>query len=63
MREATSEPYGPRVYFSYHIAFRSTFFAIFVFRSTNPKTQKYIAAYLLFLFVFLRDLSLLSITT
>ena len=26
------------------------FFAIFVFRSTKPKTQKYIAAYLLFLF-------------
>ena len=39
-KEASSETYGPRVYFPYYI-----------FRSINPKTQKYLAAiYVLFYF-------------
>ena len=39
--EASSETYGPRVYFPSYI-----------FRSTNQKTQKYLAAIFLFCFMF-----------
>ena len=46
MREATSETYGPRVYFS-NILLSDLSFAAFVFKSIVPKTQKYLAALLL----------------
>ena len=59
MREATSESYGPRVYFS-NILLSDLSFCFFLFTSTKPKTPKHIAAYFIcpFYFVFLRDLSL-----
>ena len=40
MREATSETYGPRVYFPSYI-----------FRSINQNTQKYLAVFIYFYFV------------
>ena len=49
MRETTSEPYGPWVYF-HHKSFRSTilvyYFAIFIFQSIQQKYQKYLSYYL-----------------
>ena len=52
MREASSETYGPRVYFPSYI-----------FRTINPKTQKYLAAiYLLLRFSNLLYLSLSDLT-
>ena len=59
MREASSETYGPRVYFPYYI-----------FRSINQKYQKYIAAIYLLLFylnfkqsfIYLYHISSLQIT-
>ena len=41
-REASSETYGPRVYFPSYL-FLIYCFAFFIFRSIKPKTQKYIA--------------------
>ena len=41
-REASSETYGPQVYFPYYI-----------FRSINQKTEKYLAAIYLLLFCFM----------
>ena len=52
MREATSETYGPRVYF-HHISFRSTilvyYFAIFIFQSYNKNTKN------IYLIIFIRS--------
>ena len=42
-REATSETYGPRVFFLIYLLCDLFLFA-FIFRSIKPKTQKYIAA-------------------
>ena len=48
LREASSESYGPRVYFPsykfliYNISFRSTNLQSFTFRSINQKYQKYL---------------------
>ena len=54
-REASSEPYGPRVYFPSYI-----------FRSINQKTQKYLAALYLYLlqfsFLFIFDTYLYQIS-
>ena len=54
-REASSETYGPRVYFPSYI-----------FRSINQKTQKYLATIYLYLlilpFTYLLYLSLLDLT-
>ena len=41
LREASSETYGPRVYFP-----------LYIFKSINQKTKKYLAAVYLFLFCF-----------
>ena len=41
MREASSETYGPRVYFTSY-KFRIYHFAIFYFSIYKPKTQKYL---------------------
>ena len=49
MREATSEPYDPRVYFSNILLF-DLLFCNLCFQIYKTKTQKHIAAYLLFLF-------------
>src|SRR6266496_2062868 len=52
LREASSETYGPRVYFPsykfpiYNISFQSTIFAIFYFQYINQKYQKYLLYYL-----------------
>ena len=51
-REASSETYGPRVYFPSYI-----------FRSIKPKTQKYIAAIYLPLLYFAFYLSFITIST
>ena len=56
-REATSETYGPRVSF-HHIFLYNIFFFAFIFRSINPKIQKYIAT-----LYFICDLFIQSITT
>ena len=56
-REATSETYGPRVFFLIYLPLRYILFA-FIFRSINPKTQKYFAA-----LYFICDLFIQSITT
>ena len=63
MREATSETYGPWVYFSI-ILLSDLSFAAFVFRSIIRKTQKYLAALFIciFYFVFLCDLFIQSNT-
>ena len=52
LREASSETYGPRVYFPsynypiYHISFWSTILQSFTFRSINQKYQKYLLYHL-----------------
>ena len=56
MREASSETYGPRVYFLYYI-----------FRSINQKYQKYFASiFLLFVlaifYIYLYQISSLQVT-
>ena len=52
MREASSETYGPRVYFL-HISFRYTILQSFIFRSINQKTQKYfIFCFALFIYLY-----------
>ena len=56
-REATSETYGPPVS-SYHICLCDLFSFAFIFSSTKPKIQKYLAA-----FYFICDLFILPITT
>ena len=43
-REATSETYGPRVYLYHIICLCDLFYLPFIFRSINPKNQKYLAA-------------------
>ena len=55
-REATSETYGPPVS-SYHICLCDLFSFAFIFRSIEPKIQKYLAAIYLFC-----DLFILSTT-
>src|SRR3954468_2189596 len=50
-REASSETYGPRVYFPSYI-----------FRSINQKTKKYLDAIYLLLFCFTFELSFISIS-
>ena len=56
LREASSETYGPRVYFPsykfpiYHISFRSTIFSIFYFLIYKPKIPKIF--YLLFIYLY-----------
>src|SRR6266511_4040507 len=49
LREASSETYGPRVYFPsiqsstfHHTSFRSTILQSFTFQSINQKYQKYL---------------------
>ena len=60
-REASSETYGPRVYFpSYQFLifyfpsyqFLIYYFASFIFRSINQKTKKYLTEFYLFLLCF-----------
>ena len=52
MREATSETYGPRVYFPsykfpiYNSSLLFIYFAIFTFQSIQQKYQKYLSYYL-----------------
>ena len=64
MREASSETYGPRVYFSSYkfpicnISFRFTTFAIFYFRSIKQKHQKIFTLP----FFYLYQISLLQVT-
>ena len=55
--EATSETYGPRVFFLIYLPLRSIFLA-FIFRSIKPKIQKYFVA-----LYFICDLFIQSITT
>ena len=59
MREASSETYGPWVYFPSY-KFRIYYFAIFYFPIYKPKTQKYF--YLLFSFIYLYQISPLQVT-
>ena len=59
-REATSETYGPRVYFPSY-KFRSTILQSFIFRSINQKYQKYLL-YRLFSFIYLYRISLSQVT-
>ena len=57
LREATSETYGPRVFFL--IYFLAIYFSFaFLFRSIKPKIQKYFAA-----LYFICDLFIQSVTT
>ena len=56
-REATSEIYGPRVFFLIYF-FCDLFYLHFLFRSIKPKIQKYFAA-----LYFICDLFIQSITT
>ena len=56
-REATSETYGPRVFFLINLLC-DLFYLHFLFRSIKPKIQKYFAA-----LYFIRDLIIQSITT
>ena len=56
-REATSEIYGPRVFFLIYLLC-DLFYLHFSFRSIKPKTQKYFAA-----LYFICDLLFQSITT
>ena len=64
LREASSETYGPRVYFpSYkfpicNISFRFTIFAIFYFPIYKPKISKIFTL----LFIYLYQISLLQVT-
>ena len=52
MREATSETYGPRVYFTfykfpiYNSSLLLIYSAIFIFQSIQQKYQKYLSYYL-----------------
>ena len=52
MREATSETYGPRVYFTsykfpiYNSSLLFIYSAIFIFQSIQQKYQKYLSYYL-----------------
>ena len=52
LREATSETYGPRVYFTsykfpiYNFSLLFIYFAIFIFQSIQQKYQKYLSYYL-----------------
>ena len=52
LREATSETYGPRVYFPsykfpiYNSSLLFIYFAIFIFQSIQQKYQKYLSYYL-----------------
>ena len=67
LREASSETYGPHVYFPAYkfpicnFSFLFTFFAIFYFPFHKPKTQKYLL-YLLFSFIYLYRISPLQVT-
>ena len=58
-----SEIYAPRSLL-YHIFLRDLFLFAFIFRSINPKTQKYLAAIFIYLFylAFPRDLFIQSTT-
>ena len=56
-REATSETYGPRVFFLIYLLC-DLFYLLFLFRSIKPKIQKYFAA-----LYFICDLFIQSITT
>ena len=58
LREATSETYGPRVYFPSYIYLAIYFSFAFLFRSIKPKIQKYF-----FALYFIWDLLFQSITT
>src|SRR5215216_2707157 len=64
LREASSETYGPRVYFPsykfpiYNISFQSTIFAIFYFPIYKPKIPKIFTL----LFIYLYQISLLQVT-
>ena len=64
LREATSETYGPRVYFPsykfpiYNISFRFTSFAIFYFPIYKPKIPKIFTLS----FIYLYHISLLQVT-
>ena len=52
LREATSETYGPRVYFTLYLFSRQlaisvfVYFAIFTFQSIQQKYQKYLLYYI-----------------
>ena len=61
MREASSETYGPQVFFSSYLLSDLLFCNLFTFRSINQKTQKYLL-YLLFSFIYLYQISLLQVT-
>ena len=56
-REATSETYGPRVFFLIYLLC-DLLYLLFLFRSIKPKIQKYFAA-----LYFICDLFIQSITT
>ena len=64
LREASSETYGPRVYFPsykfpiYNISFQSTIFAIFYFPIYKPKTPKIFTLP----FIYLYQISLFQVT-
>ena len=64
LREASSETYGPRVYFPsykfliYNLSFQSTILAIFYFPFYKPKTPKIFTL----LFIYLYQISLLQVT-
>ena len=60
IREATSETYGPRVYFPSYL-FLVYHFAIFYFQICKPKNPK-IISYLLFSFIYLYKISPLQLT-
>ena len=59
-REATSETYGPQVYFPSYM-FLIYYVAIFYFQIYKPKTQKYLL-YCLFSFIYVYQISLLQVT-
>ena len=69
MREASSETYGPRVYFPsykfptyyFPFSFRFTILQSFTFRSVNQKYQKYLL-YIMFSFIYLYHISILQVT-
>ena len=64
LREASSETYGPRVYFPsykfpiYNFSFQSTLFAIFYFPIYKPKIPKIFTLP----FIYLHQISLLQVT-
>ena len=55
--EATSETYGPRIFFLIYLLAIYFYFA-FLFRYIKPKIQKYLAAFYLYLFYLAFDLSI-----